>query len=508
MPQHGVDFEGVALRRRARQGLGAAAARAVRDARRVPGRARSRHPPPHARRRARLRRLRVVSRRADGVCRAAAGHPRRRTPSPASRIACWRYGADRILLGFPSVRGRHAAEVEWVGNPLRAAIARVPPPERPLRRARRDRCACSWSAAASARGAQRVVPRALALMPAASARGRPSGRREAHRRVARRYAEAGVDAECVAFIDDMAARYARPTSSICRAGATTVAELAAVGVAASSCRSRTRRRRAERQRASTWSMRGAAMMIRSAPDRRSAWRVLRARRATSSSRWRSPRARSAQARRGGACRRVCVAFGTRAMKHKVKRVHFVGIGGAGMSGIAEVLATQGYRVSGSDLADERGHARASRRWASTIAHRPPRSEHRGRRRRRRVDRDPADNPEVTAARERGIPVVPRALMLAELMRLKQGIAVAGTHGKTTTTSLIATVLAAAGSIRRSSSAGGCCPPAPTRASAPAISWSPKPTNPTHRSSTSRRRSRSSRTSTPTTWRLTATTSRG
>ncbi len=131
------------------------------------------------------------------------------------------------------------------------------------------------------------------------------------------------------------------------------------------------------------------------------------------------------------------------MKHKVKRVHFVGIGGAGMSGIAEVLATQGYQVSGSDLAP----SAATRRLAGlgvtiAIGHAAPNV----------ADADAvvvstaiaADNPEVVAARERNIPVVPRALMLAELMRLKQGIAVAGTHGKTTTTSLIASVLAEGG----------------------------------------------------------------
>jgi UDP-N-acetylmuramate--alanine ligase len=131
------------------------------------------------------------------------------------------------------------------------------------------------------------------------------------------------------------------------------------------------------------------------------------------------------------------------MKHKVKRVHFVGIGGAGMSGIAEVLATQGYRVTGSDVAQ----SAATRRLESlgvriTIGHAADNV----------ADADAvvvstaiaADNPELVAARERNVAVVPRALMLAELMRMKQGIAVAGTHGKTTTTSLIASVLAEGG----------------------------------------------------------------
>ncbi len=131
------------------------------------------------------------------------------------------------------------------------------------------------------------------------------------------------------------------------------------------------------------------------------------------------------------------------MKHKVKNIHFVGIGGAGMSGIAEVLANLGFVVSGSDLADNSatrrlaalgvrtviGHAAANVNGADAVVV---------------SSAVRADNPEVIAARSRQVPVVPRAQMLAELMRLKQGIAVAGTHGKTTTTSLVASILAAGG----------------------------------------------------------------
>ena len=131
------------------------------------------------------------------------------------------------------------------------------------------------------------------------------------------------------------------------------------------------------------------------------------------------------------------------MKHKVKRIHFVGIGGSGMSGIAEVLLNLGYQVSGSDLSEgaavarlrnlgatvsighEAGHADGADCVVTSTAVR-------------------SDNPEVRAARGRGVPIVPRALMLAELMKLKQGIAIAGTHGKTTTTSLVASILARAG----------------------------------------------------------------
>ena len=131
------------------------------------------------------------------------------------------------------------------------------------------------------------------------------------------------------------------------------------------------------------------------------------------------------------------------MKYKVKRVHFVGIGGSGMSGIAEVLFNLGFDISGSDLNDNtvtqrlkklgakvvQGHAAENISAADAVVVSSAVKD---------------DNPEIVAARAHKIPVVPRAMMLAELMRLKQGIAVAGTHGKTTTTSLVASVLAEAG----------------------------------------------------------------
>lgn len=131
------------------------------------------------------------------------------------------------------------------------------------------------------------------------------------------------------------------------------------------------------------------------------------------------------------------------MKHRIRNVHFVGIGGVGMSGIAEVMANLGFAVSGSDLAEGAttrrlsaqgvriciGHEAAHVMGANAVVV---------------STAVQADNPEVVAAREAGIPVVPRAQMLAELMRLKQGIAIAGTHGKTTTTSLVTAILAEAG----------------------------------------------------------------
>jgi len=130
------------------------------------------------------------------------------------------------------------------------------------------------------------------------------------------------------------------------------------------------------------------------------------------------------------------------MKHAIRHIHFVGIGGSGMSGIAEVLLNLGYTVSGSDLGANAATERLARMGATV---------HRGHDAAFIAGADAIvtstavkpDNPEVVAARARLVPVVPRAVMLAELMRMKKGIAIAGTHGKTTTTSLVASVLAAA-----------------------------------------------------------------
>jgi UDP-N-acetylmuramate--alanine ligase len=130
------------------------------------------------------------------------------------------------------------------------------------------------------------------------------------------------------------------------------------------------------------------------------------------------------------------------MKYRVNHIHFVGIGGVGMCGIAEVLLNLGYTVTGSDMADNAatkrlvgqgarvffGHDASYMQGADVVV---------------TSTAVKMDNPEVMAAKAQSIPVIPRALMLAELMRFKQGIAIAGTHGKTTTTSLVASVLAAA-----------------------------------------------------------------
>jgi UDP-N-acetylmuramate--alanine ligase len=129
---------------------------------------------------------------------------------------------------------------------------------------------------------------------------------------------------------------------------------------------------------------------------------------------------------------------------RTRRIHFVGIGGIGMSGIAELLANLGYVVTGSDARASEGTARLEAACGITI--------HEGHAAANVGDADvvvvssaiKTTNPEITAAKAQGIPVIPRAEMLAELMRLRCAIAVAGSHGKTTTTSMIALVLERAG----------------------------------------------------------------
>jgi UDP-N-acetylmuramate--alanine ligase len=128
---------------------------------------------------------------------------------------------------------------------------------------------------------------------------------------------------------------------------------------------------------------------------------------------------------------------------RIRRVHFVGIGGAGMSGIADVMLNLGYEISGSDLAENASTRRLAEHGAKIFV---------GHDAKHAAGVDVVvvssavapDNPEVLRAQADRVPVVPRAEMLAELMRFRQGIAVAGTHGKTTTTSLVATILAHAG----------------------------------------------------------------
>src|SRR5476649_1896064 len=128
---------------------------------------------------------------------------------------------------------------------------------------------------------------------------------------------------------------------------------------------------------------------------------------------------------------------------RVRQIHFVGIGGAGMGGIAEVLANEGYQISGSDLAPNAVTQQLTDLGAKIFFnHRPENISHAS------VvvvsSAIASDNPEIVAAKEARIPVIKRAEMLAELMRFRHGIAIAGTHGKTTTTAMVASIYAQAG----------------------------------------------------------------
>jgi UDP-N-acetylglucosamine--N-acetylmuramyl-(pentapeptide) pyrophosphoryl-undecaprenol N-acetylglucosamine transferase len=150
----------------------------------------------------------------------------------ANRVLAW--GADRVLLGFPdALHGRHAGRVEWVGNPLRADLTRMAPPDERFADRQGPLRLLVVGGSMGAAALNEAVPAALAKLPAAD---RPrvvhqAGSRHLDALVAA-YARHGVEAECVAFIDDMAARYAAADFVICRGGALTVAELAAVGIAA------------------------------------------------------------------------------------------------------------------------------------------------------------------------------------------------------------------------------------------------------------------------------------
>lgn len=271
-----------------------------------------------------------------------------------------------------------------------------------------------------------------------------------------RYAEAGVEAEVAPFIKDMARAYAWADLVICRAGALTVCELAAAGLPSFLVPLPHAIDDHQTRNAEYLAKEGAAVLLPQAktdaatlaaqltevmmqPEKlkamgppRAVWPGPTPPAAWSISVWRWPMAKSPAA----------VKAEVRRMR-RIRRIHFVGIGGVGMCGIAEVLLNLGYEVSGSDLKESASTERLQSFGAQIfIGHQAG-------------NVAGADvlvvssainsaNPEVALALEQRIPVVPRAEMLAELMRYRHGIAVAGTHGKTTTTSLLASVFAAGG----------------------------------------------------------------
>ncbi len=351
--------------------------------------------------------------------------------------------ADRVFTAFPNV----LKKAQWVGNPLRAAFTVAARSGHALRRPQRAAASCWWWAAAWAHAAlndRGAARRWRCIAPAE----RPqvlhqSGAKQIDELRAN-YAAAGVEGELTPFIEDTAQAYADADLIVARAGASTVTEIAAVGAAAlfvpfppRSTTTRPPTRASSSTRAAAGSSSSPTSRLELLAD---LLQKTGARRAAghAPSRPRPCRRPKPSTRVVRACEELAE------MKHAIHHIHFVGVGGSGMSGIAEVLLNLGYKIIRLRPVRQRhaapprrpGHRRPS--WAT------PRRNIAGADAVVTSTAVQADNPEVLAAREKRIPVVPRALMLAELMRLKQGIAIAGTHGKTTTTSLVASVLAAAG----------------------------------------------------------------
>ena len=282
------------------------------------------------------------------------------------------------------------------------------------------------------------------------------------------FAQLGIEAEVEPFFTDMGERLADAHLVICRAGASTVAELAVIGRPAilvpyphALDHDQAENARALAEAGGAWLVPetradaddARAPLARPAGDPRRSWPTRPSAAARRRPAWTRPsgwpissEALRRNGRRFRPIRRVA-ARGPGDLRMKLPRdigpIHFVGIGGIGMSGIAEVLANQNYRVRGSDVADSANVQRLRDRGIEVaIGHDA-------------ANLDDAavvvvssaikrDNPELVEARARGLPVVRRAEMLAELMRLKSAIAIGGTHGKTTTTSIVAALLDAGG----------------------------------------------------------------
>ena len=277
------------------------------------------------------------------------------------------------------------------------------------------------------------------------------------------YRAAGLDARVEAFLDDMDREMAAADLIVCRAGATTLAEITAAGRPAILVPLPTATDDHQRKNAAALASIGAADVL----DQRDLTGETLAARVSMLASGRRPPARhgAARSRRGEAGRRghdcstradagaapsgrqpraglVTTSDSTNVLG-RTRRIHFVGIGGIGMSGIAELVANLGFAVSGSDAKPSvttarlaglgvrifEGHDAANVGDADVVVV---------------SSAVPAGNPEVVEARRRQVPVIPRAEMLAELMRLRLGIAIAGAHGKTTTTSMIAFALEQAG----------------------------------------------------------------
>ena len=281
--------------------------------------------------------------------------------------------ADRILVAFPGALPKS----EPTGNPVREAIARVAPPAQRFAGRSGPLRVLVVGGSLGAAALNERVPQAIALLAAASARASfTSPGRSISTPCARATRAAGVAADLVPFIEDMAQAYADADVAICRAGAITVAELAAVGVASILVPFPFAVDDHQTTNARYLADAGAALLVQQRDlTAEKLADMLRGADARAAPRDGGEGARARQTGRHTRGRRG--VHGARPVKHKVKRIHFVGIGGSGMSGIAEVLVNLGYRVTGSDIAANGATERLAKLGAR-VAHRPRR---RARRRR-------------------------------------------------------------------------------------------------------------------------------
>jgi UDP-N-acetylmuramate--alanine ligase len=409
-----------------------------------------------------------------------------------------------VLAAFPGAFpiGVHA---EVVGNPVRSAIAALPAPDQRLAGREGPLRLLVLGGSQGALALNQAVPEALArLRPMRAPRCATRRAATPSRRPARPTSASASRPKSRSSSTTWPAAYGWADLAICRAGALTVSELAAAGVPAVLVPFPAAVDDHQTLNGGYLVAAGGAVLV---PEHQlNADRLARllaglladrgrlldmARRARGAAR---PRAlaeiEQALPRRAGSMREAAMKDRMR----RVHRIHFVGIGGSGMGGIAEVLLNLGYQVQGSDLKANAGHAApgVARREGGA---RPQRRASRGRGRGGRLERRARGQPGDRRGAAARIPVVKRAEMLAELMRFRYGIAVAGTHGKTTTTSLVASVLAEAG-LDPTFVIGGRLNSANTHARLGAgASWLPRPTRATRPSCTCSRCSRSSPTST-------------
>ena len=390
-------------------------------------------------------------------------HEQNRAPGLTNRILS-RY-ARRLLTGFPGTFAQREIRRQpgACGNRRHCAAGAA------LRRPPRPAARAGGRGSQGARALNTGVPQAIAALGAdVPVQVRHQSGEKMHAEAVEAYAKAGVQAEITPFIADMAEAFAWADLVVCRAGASTLAELCAVGVGSVLVPFPAAVDDHQTRNAEYLVERGAAVLLKQDGTLADGIAALlrdlsenparRMQMAQAARAWpgsmppsASPISFSRKLYEEGMPPRLPCArprmirrlHDTNDLVRAFPRVHFVGIGGTGMSGIAEVMLTLGYEVSGSDNADNvatrrlaslgarimRGHSAANVLGTDCVVVSSAIRE---------------DNPELMEARSQRIPIMPRAAMLAELMRFRRGIAVAGTHGKTTTTSLTAAVLSEGG----------------------------------------------------------------